>query len=139
MTAPFGIVLHHTAGRFPTDLATLTKPNQGTGGKSVSSNDYVTKTGVIYQIVPFPRCAWHAGGARLVTTSMTGTRTGGASRSRISATATTRTRARRSSRSYGAVASGVAHSELATVPLSFATATSRPAIPTRRTTFRGPR
>jgi N-acetyl-anhydromuramyl-L-alanine amidase AmpD len=60
MSAPFGIVLHHTAGRFKSDLATLTKPASNPK-KSVSANDYVTKKGDIYELCPHPRRAWHAG------------------------------------------------------------------------------
>jgi N-acetyl-anhydromuramyl-L-alanine amidase AmpD len=66
MRAPFGIVLHHTGGRFAGDLRALTKPHSGAGGKSVSANDYITKKGVIYQLCPFPRRAWHAGACREV-------------------------------------------------------------------------
>jgi N-acetyl-anhydromuramyl-L-alanine amidase AmpD len=60
MSAPFGIVLHHTGGSFQGDLATLTKPASNPK-KSVSANDYITKKGVIYELCPHPRRAWHAG------------------------------------------------------------------------------
>ncbi len=53
---PTGIILHHTAGKESGDIPTLTRP--GTG---VSSNDYINKQGVIYELVPHPRRAWHAG------------------------------------------------------------------------------
>jgi len=62
MSAPFGIVLHHTGGSFKGDLATLTKPASDPK-KSVSANDYITKKGVIYELCPHPRRAWHAGAA----------------------------------------------------------------------------
>ncbi len=53
---PTGICLHHTAGRESGDIPTLTR--RGTG---VSSNDYINKQGVIFELVPHPRRAWHAG------------------------------------------------------------------------------
>ncbi len=53
---PWGFLLHHTAGYQESDIPTLTRP--GTG---VSSNDYINKQGVIFELVPFPRRAWHAG------------------------------------------------------------------------------
>ena len=56
MTAPFGIVLHHTGGHFENDLATLTKP--GTG---VSANDLIDKEGRIFELCEFPKRAHHAG------------------------------------------------------------------------------
>ena len=62
MSAPFGIVLHHTGGSFQGDLATLTKPASNPK-KSVSANDYITKQGKIYELCPHPRRAWHAGDA----------------------------------------------------------------------------
>jgi N-acetyl-anhydromuramyl-L-alanine amidase AmpD len=60
MSAPFGIVLHHTGGRFESDLATLTK--EGTG---VSANDFIDKQGRIFELCEFPKRAWHAGEADL--------------------------------------------------------------------------
>lgn len=60
MFAPFGIVLHHTAGEETSDLRTLTSP-----AAQVSSNDYITKQGVIFELVPFPGRAWHAGFSEL--------------------------------------------------------------------------
>lgn len=60
MFAPFGIVLHHTVGEEFGDLRTLTSP-----AAQVSSNDYITKQGVIYELVPFPGRAWHAGYSEL--------------------------------------------------------------------------
>jgi N-acetyl-anhydromuramyl-L-alanine amidase AmpD len=60
MRAPFGIVLHHTGGRFEGDLATLTK--DGTG---VSANDYIDKQGRIFELCELPKRAWHAGEADL--------------------------------------------------------------------------
>ena len=60
MQAPYGIMLHHTGGSFAGDIATLTKPASDPR-KSVSSNDYVTKDGTIYELVEFPKRAWHAG------------------------------------------------------------------------------
>jgi N-acetyl-anhydromuramyl-L-alanine amidase AmpD len=60
MSAPFGIVLHHTGGRFASDLATLTK--EGTG---VSANDFIDKQGRIFELCEFPKRAWHAGEASL--------------------------------------------------------------------------
>lgn len=56
VTPPWGIILHHTAGAEHVDLPTLTR-----SGSGVSSNDYITKQGVIYELVPFNRRAWHAG------------------------------------------------------------------------------
>lgn len=56
MSAPVGILLHHTAGQESSDIPTLTR--SGTG---VSSNYYVTRQGAIYEFAPFPRRAWHAG------------------------------------------------------------------------------
>lgn len=53
---PWGLMLHHTAGDERSDIPTLTRP--GTG---VSSNDYINKQGVVFELVPFPRRAWHAG------------------------------------------------------------------------------
>lgn len=55
---PEGIMLHHTAGSKNGDLATLTRE-----GTWVSSNDYVTKEPQIFELVPHPRRAWHAGTA----------------------------------------------------------------------------
>ena len=63
MHAPFGITLHHTGGSFAGDLATLTKPARNPAN-SVSSNDYITKKGVIYELCEFPKRAWHAGDTR---------------------------------------------------------------------------
>jgi N-acetyl-anhydromuramyl-L-alanine amidase AmpD len=60
MTAPFGIVLHHTGGSFQGDLATLTK-----AGTEVSANDYIDKQGRIFELCEFPKRAWHAGKASL--------------------------------------------------------------------------
>jgi N-acetyl-anhydromuramyl-L-alanine amidase AmpD len=60
MTAPFGIVLHHTGGRFEGDLATLTKK-----GTEVSANDLIDKQGRIFELCEFPKRAWHAGEADL--------------------------------------------------------------------------
>jgi N-acetyl-anhydromuramyl-L-alanine amidase AmpD len=60
MTAPFGIVLHHTGGHFENDLAILTKP--GTG---VSANDLIDKQGRIFELCELPKRAWHAGEASL--------------------------------------------------------------------------
>ena len=60
MSAPFGIILHHTGGRFESDLATLTK--KGTG---VSSNDFIDKQGRIFELCELPKRAWHAGEASL--------------------------------------------------------------------------
>ena len=60
MSAPFGIVLHHTGGRFESDLATLTK--SGTG---VSANDLIDKQGRIFELCELPKRAWHAGEASL--------------------------------------------------------------------------
>jgi N-acetyl-anhydromuramyl-L-alanine amidase AmpD len=60
MSAPFGIVLHHTGGHFESDLAILTKP--GTG---VSSNDLIDKQGRIFELCELPKRAWHAGEASL--------------------------------------------------------------------------
>lgn len=53
---PSGIMLHHTAGTETSDLPTLTR-----AGTGVSSNDYVNKQGIIFELVPFARRAWHAG------------------------------------------------------------------------------
>jgi N-acetyl-anhydromuramyl-L-alanine amidase AmpD len=60
MRGPFGIVLHHTGGRFESDLATLTKK-----GTEVSSNDFIDKQGRIFELCEFPKRAWHAGDADL--------------------------------------------------------------------------
>jgi N-acetyl-anhydromuramyl-L-alanine amidase AmpD len=60
MSPPFGIVLHHTGGRFESDLATLTK--KGTG---VSANDFIDKQGRIFELCELPKRAWHAGEANL--------------------------------------------------------------------------
>ena len=60
MSAPFGIVLHHTGGRFESDLAILTK--EGTG---VSANDLIDKQGRIFELCELPKRAWHAGKASL--------------------------------------------------------------------------
>ena len=60
MSAPFGIVLHHTGGRFASDLATLTK-----AGTGVSSNDFIDKLGRIWELCELPKRAWHAGEANL--------------------------------------------------------------------------
>jgi N-acetyl-anhydromuramyl-L-alanine amidase AmpD len=60
MTAPFGIVLHHTGGSFESDLATLTK-----AGTEVSSNDYIDKQGRIFELCEHPKRAWHAGDSEL--------------------------------------------------------------------------
>ena len=60
MRAPFGIVLHHTGGRFESDLATLTK-----AGTEVSSNDFIDKQGRIFELCESPKRAWHAGEADL--------------------------------------------------------------------------
>lgn len=54
---PAGIVLHHTAGDEGSDLPTL----MGRTVRQVSSNDYITKQGVIYELVPHPRRAWAQG------------------------------------------------------------------------------
>lgn len=56
MTPPHGIMIHHTAGHEGSDIPTLTR--RGTG---VSSNDYITKQGVIYELVSFDHAAWHGG------------------------------------------------------------------------------
>ncbi len=53
---PWGIMLHHTAGAEHSDIPTLTR--RGTG---VSSSDYINKQGIIFELVPHPRRAWHAG------------------------------------------------------------------------------
>jgi N-acetyl-anhydromuramyl-L-alanine amidase AmpD len=60
MTAPFGIVLHHTGGTFASDLATLTKR-----GTEVSANDLIDKQGRIFELCELPKRAWHAGEASL--------------------------------------------------------------------------
>lgn len=60
MSAPFGIVLHHTGGHFESDLAILTK--DGTG---VSANDLIDKQGRIFELCELPKRAWHAGKASL--------------------------------------------------------------------------
>jgi N-acetyl-anhydromuramyl-L-alanine amidase AmpD len=60
MTAPFGIVLHHTGGTFASDLATLTKK-----GTEVSANDLIDKQGRIFELCELPKRAWHAGEASL--------------------------------------------------------------------------
>jgi N-acetyl-anhydromuramyl-L-alanine amidase AmpD len=60
MSAPFGIVLHHTGGRFESDLATLTK-----AGTGVSANDFIDKQGRIFELCELPKRAWHAGEANL--------------------------------------------------------------------------
>jgi N-acetyl-anhydromuramyl-L-alanine amidase AmpD len=60
MSAPFGIVLHHTGGRFESDLAILTKP-----GTEVSANDLIDKQGRIFELCELPKRAWHAGEANL--------------------------------------------------------------------------
>jgi N-acetyl-anhydromuramyl-L-alanine amidase AmpD len=60
MRGPFGIVLHHTGGRFESDLATLTKK-----GTEVSANDFIDKQGRIFELCEFPKRAWHAGEADL--------------------------------------------------------------------------
>jgi N-acetylmuramoyl-L-alanine amidase len=99
MTAPFGIVLHHTGGYFENDLATLTKP--GTG---VSANDLIDKDGRIFELCEFPKRADHAGESDLHGIR-TGTRTAGESKSSTSATARTRTPSDRSTLSSGAAGS----------------------------------
>jgi hypothetical protein len=53
-------VLHHTGGRFESDLATLTK--KGTG---VSANDFIDKQGRIFELCQLPKRAWRAGEASL--------------------------------------------------------------------------
>lgn len=60
MLGPFGIVLHHTGGRFESDLATLTKE-----GTEVSANDFIDKQGRIFELCELPKRAWHAGEADL--------------------------------------------------------------------------
>ena len=60
MSAPFGIVLHHTGGHFENDLATLTK-----SGTEVSANDLIDKQGRIFELCELPKRAWHAGDADL--------------------------------------------------------------------------
>jgi N-acetyl-anhydromuramyl-L-alanine amidase AmpD len=60
MTAPFGIVLHHTGGHFESDLATLTKR-----GTEVSANDLIDKQGRIFELCELPKRAWHAGKSEL--------------------------------------------------------------------------
>jgi N-acetyl-anhydromuramyl-L-alanine amidase AmpD len=60
MSAPFGIVLHHTGGRFESDLAILTK-----AGTGVSANDFIDKKGRIFELCELPKRAWHAGEASL--------------------------------------------------------------------------
>jgi N-acetyl-anhydromuramyl-L-alanine amidase AmpD len=60
MSAPFGIVLHHTGGHFESDLAILTK-----AGTGVSSNDLIDKQGRIFELCELPKRAWHAGEASL--------------------------------------------------------------------------
>ena len=57
-------VLHHPPphGRtLASDIVTLTEPGKAAGGKSVSSNDLIAKDGTIYELVQYPRKAWHAG------------------------------------------------------------------------------
>jgi hypothetical protein len=54
---PRGIILHHTAGNMRADLPTL----MGQTDRQVSSNDLVDKAGVVYELVPYNRRAWHAG------------------------------------------------------------------------------
>ena len=61
MAGPFYIILHHTGGTFASDIVTLTEPGKAAGGKSVSSNDLIAKDGTIYELVQYPRKAWHAG------------------------------------------------------------------------------
>ena len=56
VSPPLGIMLHHTAGSKDGDLATLTR-----SGTWVSSNDYITKEPQIFELVPHPLRAWHAG------------------------------------------------------------------------------
>jgi N-acetyl-anhydromuramyl-L-alanine amidase AmpD len=60
MSAPFGIVLHHTGGHFESDLAILTK-----AGTGVSANDLIDKQGRIFELCELPKRAWHAGEASL--------------------------------------------------------------------------
>jgi N-acetyl-anhydromuramyl-L-alanine amidase AmpD len=60
MQGPFNIILHHTGGTFASDIVTLTEPNKGAGGQSVSANDLIAKDGTIYELVPSPKKAWHA-------------------------------------------------------------------------------
>ncbi len=60
MRTPIGLVLHHTGGSFAGDLATLTKPAKNPAN-SVSSNDYITKDGRIFELCEYPKRAWHAG------------------------------------------------------------------------------
>ena len=60
MSAPFGLVLHHTGGRFESDLAILTK-----AGTGVSANDFIDKQGRIFELCELPKRAWHAGEANL--------------------------------------------------------------------------
>ena len=60
MSAPFGIVLHHTGGHFESDLAILTK-----AGTGVSANDLIDKQGRIFELCELPKRAWHAGEANL--------------------------------------------------------------------------
>ena len=60
MSAPFGIVLHHTGGHFENDLAILTK-----AGTGVSANDLIDKQGRIFELCELPKRAWHAGEASL--------------------------------------------------------------------------
>lgn len=50
------IVIHHGAGSRTSDLRTLTSPTS-----RVSAHYYVCRDGTIYQLVPDPRAAWHAG------------------------------------------------------------------------------
>jgi N-acetyl-anhydromuramyl-L-alanine amidase AmpD len=60
MSAPFGIVLHHTGGHFESDLAILTK-----AGTGVSANDLIDKQGRIFELCELPKRAFHAGEASL--------------------------------------------------------------------------
>lgn len=60
MSPPYGIVLHHTGGRFESDLAILTK-----AGTGVSANDFVDKQGRVFELCEHPKRAWHAGEAKL--------------------------------------------------------------------------
>ena len=53
---PKYIVLHHTAGKMPSDLNTLTSKKY-----EVSANYLIDKDGNIYEIVPAGTAAWHAG------------------------------------------------------------------------------
>lgn len=52
-----GFCIHHTAGTETSDLPTLL----GQTSRQVSSNDYINKQGVIFELVPYDRRAWAQG------------------------------------------------------------------------------